>query len=80
MPQRTGTKTVLEFLAENLNVDVSKAWGHCWGIHSKITDWLQARFPVQRHHSTVGEDHFTSPVEQMEGSFAAYSSTYRLAV
>ena len=72
--QRTDTKTIMEFLGENPNVDVSKAWERCWGIHTKIVDRVRDRFPVERHHSTVDEDYFTSPDEQMEGSFAAYNS------
>jgi len=72
--QRTETKTILEFLSENPDVDVSKAWERCWGIHTGIVERVRERFPVERHHSTVGEDYFTSPDEQMEGSFAAYTS------
>ena len=73
MTERTETKTILEFLADNPNVDVSSAWERCWGIHSKIIDRVQDRFTVERHHSTVGEDYFTSPDKQMEGSFSAYT-------
>ncbi len=72
--QRTDTKTIMEFLAENPNVDVSKAWERCWGIHSKIIDRVKARFPVERHRSTEGEDYFTSADGQMEGSFSAFTS------
>jgi hypothetical protein len=74
MTERTETKTIMEFLSENPDVDVSKAWERCWGIHSKIIDRVRDRFPVERHHSTVNEDYFTSPDKQMEGSFAAYNS------
>jgi len=72
--KRTETKTIMEFLSESPDVDVSKAWERCWGIHTKIVDRVRERFPVERHHSTVGEDYFTSPDEQMEGSFSAYTS------
>ncbi len=72
--KRTDTKTIMEFLAENPNVDVSQAWERCWGIHTKIIDRVRDRFPVERHHSTEGEDYFTSPDGQMEGSFTAYTS------
>lgn len=72
--KRTDTKTIMEFLGENPNVDVSKAWERCWGIHTKIVDRVRDRFPVEQHHSTVGEDYFTSPDGQMEGSFNAYTS------
>lgn len=74
MTQRPETKTIMEFLNENPDVDVSKAWERCWGIHSKIVDRVRARFPAERHHSTVAEDYFTSPDKKMEGSFAAYTS------
>ena len=73
MSERAETKTIMEFLAENPNVDVSEAWERCWGIHSKIVDRVRDRFPVERHHSTEGEDYFTSPDQQMEGSFTAYT-------
>jgi hypothetical protein len=72
--KRTETKTIMEFLSENPDVDVSKAWERCWSIHSNIIDRVRARFPVERHHSTVDEDYFTSADKKMEGSFAAYNS------
>ncbi len=72
--KRTDTKTIMEFLAENPNVDVSQAWERCWGTHTKIIDRVRDRFTVERHHSTEGEDYFTSPDGQMEGSFMAYTS------
>jgi len=72
--KRTETKTIMEFLNENPDVDVSNAWERCWGIHTKIVDRVRERFPVERHHSTAGEDYFTSPDGRMEGSFAAYTS------
>ena len=46
MSERAETKTIMEFLAENPNVDVSEAWERCWGIHSKIVDSVRDRFPV----------------------------------
>jgi hypothetical protein len=75
MAERTETKTIMEFLSDNPNVDVSKAWERCWGIHSKITERVRDRFQVDRHHSTVNEDYFTSPDGQMEGSFAGYTGS-----
>lgn len=69
----TETKTIMEFLAESPNVDVSKAWERCWNIHSKIADRVQARFDVSRHPQTEGEDYWTSPDGQLEGCFKAYS-------
>ncbi len=65
----------MQFLSENPNVDVSKAWERCWGVHSKIIERVRDRFPVAQHHSTVGEDYFTSPDKQMEGSFMAYTGS-----
>lgn len=73
MTTATETKTIMEFLSENPNVDVSRAWERCWGIHSKIVERVQARFPVARHHSCEGEEYFSSPDGQMEGSFQAYT-------
>jgi hypothetical protein len=72
--KRTDTKTIMEFLSENPDVDVSNAWERCWGIHTKITDRVSERFPVARHHSTENEDYFTSADGQLEGSFAGYNS------
>ena len=71
----TETKTIMEFLAESPNVDVSRAWERCWNIHAKIADRVQARFDVQRHPQTQGEDYWTSPDGQLEGCFKAYSGT-----
>lgn len=73
MTTATETKTIMEFLSENPDVDVSRAWERCWGIHSKIVERVQARFPVTRHPSCEGEEYFSSPDGQMEGSFQAYS-------
>ena len=67
------TKTIMEFLAENPNVDVSKAWERCLGIHSKIVDRVRARFPVQRHAQNEGEDYWNSPDKNLEGGFWGYT-------
>lgn len=69
----TETKTIMEFLAENPNVDVSRAWERCWNIHSKIAERVQARFPVTRHPQTAGEDYWKSADDQLEGAFKAYT-------
>ena len=66
-------KTIHEFLAEAPDVDVSRAWERCWGIHSGIVGRVRRRFAVARHPSTEGEDYFTAASGAMEGSFAAYS-------
>jgi hypothetical protein len=66
-------KTITEFLAEQPNVDVSRAWERCWGIHSGIVERVKTRLPVTRHPSTVGHEYYTSLDKSMEGSFNAYS-------
>jgi hypothetical protein len=73
MSVRTETKTIMEFLAENPNVDVSRAWERCWGIHSRIVERVKARFPVQRHAQNAGQDYWTSPDNQIEGGFYGYT-------
>lgn len=73
MSARAETKTIMEFLAENPNVDVSRAWERCWGIHSKIVDRVRARFPVTRHPQNAGEDYWKSPDGQLEGGFFGYT-------
>jgi hypothetical protein len=67
------TKTIMEFLSENPNVDVSRAWERCLGIHSKIVDRVRARFPVTRHAQNEGMDYWTSPDKQLEGGFWGYT-------
>ena len=67
------TKTIMEFLAENPNVDVSRAWERCLGIHSRIVDRVRARFPVKRHAQNEGQDYWTSPDKQLEGGFWGYT-------
>ena len=43
------------FLSENPDVDVSKAWERCWNIHSGIVDRIRDRFDVTLHASCEGE-------------------------
>lgn len=69
------TKTIDQFLAENPNVDVSKAWERCFGILGGIKDKIAARFPVTRHPETNGREYYTSPDKAFEGSFNAYTGT-----
>jgi hypothetical protein len=69
----TDTKTIHEFLAENPNVDVSKAWERCFGILGGIKDRIAARFPVERHPECAGREYYTSPDKAFEGSFNAYT-------
>ena len=58
MSAGTETKTIMEFLSENPDVDVSRAWERCWKIHSGIVDRIRARFDVSLHPSCAGEDYF----------------------
>lgn len=69
----TDTKTIHEFLAENPDVDVSRAWERCFGILAGIKDRIATRFPVTRHPSCAGREFYTSPDGKFEGSFNAYS-------
>jgi hypothetical protein len=66
-------KTITEFLSEQPNVDVSRAWERCWNTHAGIVERVKQRFPVTRHPSTLGREYFTSLDKSMEGSFNAYS-------
>jgi Red chlorophyll catabolite reductase (RCC reductase) len=66
-------KTITEFLAEQPNVDVSRAWERCWGIHSGIVERVKQRFAVSKHPATAGHEYFTSLDQSMEGSFNAWS-------
>jgi hypothetical protein len=66
-------KTITEFLAEQPNVDVSRAWERCWGIHAGIVERVKQRFPVTKHPSTEGREYYTSLDKSMEGSFNAYT-------
>ena len=69
----TDTKTIDQFLAENPNVDVSRAWERCYGILAGIKDRIATRFPVTRHPETNGREYYTSPDKAFEGSFNAYT-------
>jgi len=66
-------KTITEFLAEQPDVDVSRAWERCWGIHAGIVERVKARFAVEKHPSTAGSEYYTSLDGGMEGSFNAWS-------
>lgn len=73
MSARIETKTILEFLAENPDVDVSRAWERCWGIHSRIVERVRRRFAVEKHPACAGREYYTSLEGSMEGSFSAYT-------
>ena len=66
-------KTITEFLAEQPDVDVSRAWERCWAIHAGIVERVKARFAVEKHPSTAGSEYYTSLDGGMEGSFNAWS-------
>ncbi len=66
-------RTIMDFLSENPQVDVSAAWERCWGIQTGIVDRVRKRFPVELHPSCQGREYYTSPDAAMEGSFQAYS-------
>jgi hypothetical protein len=68
-------KTITEFLAEQPNVDVSRAWERCWNIHAGIVERVKQRYPVTKHPSTLGREYFTSLDKSMEGSFNAYTGS-----
>lgn len=69
----TDTKTIHEFLAEAPNVDVSAAWERSWKILSGVKERVAARFPVERHPSSVGREYYTSSNEQWEGSMNTFT-------
>ena len=77
MSKRKETKTIMEFLAENPNVDVNNAWERCWGIQTGIIDRIRERFEVSKDPSCEGREYFTSEVHpengQLEGSFNSYT-------
>jgi len=70
------TKTIDQFLAENPDVDVSQAWERCWGILADIKEKIAARFPgLEKDANCEGREYYTSPNEEFEGSFNAWSGT-----
>lgn len=77
MSERKETKTIMEFLAENPDVDVNNAWERCWGIQTGIIDRIRERFEVSKDLSCEGREYFTSEVHpengQLEGSFNSYT-------
>lgn len=69
---KTETKTIMEFLSENPNVDVSRAWERCWKIQQNIVDRVRDRFQLERHPQ-ADEGYWTSPDGQLEGEFRGYT-------
>ncbi len=71
---QSDVKTIHEFLEDNPNVDVSKQWERCWNIHGKINDRILKYFgDAKLHPISEGAEYYTSPDEQMEGSFFGYT-------
>jgi hypothetical protein len=68
------TKTIDQFLAENPDVDVSKAWERCWGILHDVKERIATRFPgLALEPDCVGREYYTSPNGEFEGSMQAWS-------
>lgn len=67
------TKTIDQFLAENPDVDVSKAWERCWGVLTDVKAKIAQRFEVDLHPACAGREYYTSPDKAFEGSFQAWS-------
>ena len=67
------TKTLDQFLAENPDVDVSKAWERCWGTLSDVREKIAARFDTQLFPGCKGREYYTSPNGEFEGSFQAWT-------
>ncbi len=68
------TKTIDQFLAENPDVDVSKAWERCWGTLAAIKERISKRFPeLTLDPDCEGREYYTSPNGEFEGSMQAWS-------
>jgi len=73
MTEQSAVKTIHEFLADNPNVDVSKQWERCWGIHSKIADKIIKQFNAKLHPISEDVEYYTSQDGAMEGAFFGYT-------
>lgn len=70
----TDTKTIDKFLAENPDVDVSKAWERCWGILSDVKARIATRFPeMEAEPNCADRAYYTSPNGEFEGSMQAWN-------
>ncbi|WP_372809801.1 hypothetical protein [Litorivivens sp.] len=68
------TKTIDQFLAENPNVDVSKAWERSWNILTDIKDKIAERFPnIALDPTCAGREYYTSPNGEFEGSYQSWT-------
>ena len=74
MTRTSDTKTIDQFLAENPDVDVSRAWERCWGILSGIKDRIAQRFPgLVLEPDCADRAYYPSPTGEFEGSMQAWS-------
>jgi hypothetical protein len=73
MVNPTETKTIMEFVRELPNVDVTSRWERFWEILTAGKDQVAAKFPVELHPSCAGREYYQSKNGEFEGSFNAYS-------
>lgn len=74
MTHNSDTKTIDQFLAENPNVDVSKAWERSWNILTDIKDRIATRFPaLTLDPACKGREYYTSPNGEFEGSYRSWT-------
>ena len=70
----TDTKTIDQFLAENPDVDVSRAWERCWAILTRIKGKIASRFDhLELEPNCRDREYYQSPNGEFEGSFQAWS-------
>ena len=68
------TKTIDQFLAENPNVDVSRAWERCWEILTRVKGKIASRFDnLSLDPNCIDREYYQSPNGGFEGSFQAWS-------
>jgi len=74
MSSSTDTKSIHEFLAENPDVDVSKAWARCYSILTDIKNKMAEQFNnLEKDATCEGREYYTSINGEFEGSFNAWS-------
>lgn len=70
----TDTKTIDQFLTENPDVDVSKAWERSFSILTDIKNRIAERFSeLELDPDCEGREYYTSPNGEFEGSMQAWS-------
>ena len=72
MSNRTETKTIHEFLAENPDVDRSELWAAFWEILSEAKAKITAELEVEPHPSGTGLDYWATEDGGYEGSLHPY--------